>query len=216
MIGVRRRSAARIPISYPAGSRAKKILDLGIPRYVGSLTRLRLTSPWSIQADRCTPNPAYVRESGSGFISYHCACVEALTRSSRDWTSPPNDNRRHFASYPGLFVSSDVPQGSLRQANRPRPSSVDDHVSFRRRLRNRAPAPPPFSLMNSTPAASKARPIARSFAMVISVSSFSQFSLPDGGDAHRRSRAQAPPQLPRISARAVRISCAGQARDRSS
>jgi hypothetical protein len=40
----------------------------------------------------------------------------------------------------------------------------------RRRCRRRTPAPPPFSSMNSTPAASKARRTAKSLAMVIDVS----------------------------------------------
>jgi len=39
-------------------------------------------------------------------------------------------------------------------------------------LRSRTPGPPPFSSMNSTPAASKARRTARSFTVVIEVSSF--------------------------------------------
>src|SRR5262249_34908463 len=41
----------------------------------------------------------------------------------------------------------------------------------RRRCRNRTPGPPPFSSMNSTPAASKARRTAKSLAAVIEVSS---------------------------------------------
>ena len=41
----------------------------------------------------------------------------------------------------------------------------------RRRCRKRTPGPPPLSSMNSTPAASKARRTAKSFAVVIDVSS---------------------------------------------
>ena len=41
----------------------------------------------------------------------------------------------------------------------------------RRRCRKRTPGPPPFSSMNSTPATSKARRTAKSFAVVIDVSS---------------------------------------------
>ena len=42
-------------------------------------------------------------------------------------------------------------------------------VLRRRRLRRRTPGPPPFSSMNSMPAASKARRTAKLFAVVIAV-----------------------------------------------
>ena len=45
------------------------------------------------------------------------------------------------------------------------------HYDRRRRWRKRTPGPPPFSSMNSTPAASKARRTAKSLAVVIDVSS---------------------------------------------
>ena len=65
-------------------------------------------------------------------------------------------------------------------------SSVDDHASFRRRLRNRTPAPPPFSLMNSTPAASNGPADRQVVGDGHRRFFISQFSPPDGGDAHRR------------------------------
>src|SRR5215510_5086852 len=51
------------------------------------------------------------------------------------------------------------------------PQSLWRYLVFfgRRRLRSRTPVPPPFSSMNSTPASSRARLIARSLAVVIDV-----------------------------------------------
>src|SRR6516225_8134185 len=51
------------------------------------------------------------------------------------------------------------------------PKCAADYTDLLRQLLNRTPGPPPFSSMNSIPAASRARRMARSLGIVIEVTS---------------------------------------------
>jgi hypothetical protein len=106
----------------------------------------------------------------------------------REPTGPPDQRPARVAPpfAPGVGVGICAPRGlhQFRNTVRGIPSGRSSFGSFdagRRnylryfpgeRFRRRTPGPPPFSSMNSTPAASKARRTAKSLAAVIEVSPF--------------------------------------------
>src|SRR6516164_6120507 len=116
------------------------------------------------------------------------------------------------------FVNADSASGKAGQLDRAAPATNGvtpigpfralaeraHQAFFACRLRRRTPGPPPSSSMNSTPAASKARRTAKSFAMVIDVSlsaSSARLIVASPNAASRASSAA----LHRRRARAARI-----------
>ena len=103
---------------------------------------------------RCSPNIAVTSKSLQRAALGRCAL-----RASRDLT-------RHR----GRKCRCRSPEGLRSDPELP-PAKPDHFLGFSLvAFRRRTPGPPPFSSMNSTPADSKARRTARSFAAVIEVS----------------------------------------------